>query len=325
MDWNDDGKKDLLTGEYNGTIRIYLNTGTDANPVFSGHTFLKAAGSNFDAGYYSSVEIADWNNDGLPDVLAGESTGKVWLLINTGSPGNPSFAAKAYVQDGSGNLSVGSVSAPCVVDWNRDGKKDLLVGETYGTIEFFENKGTDANPVFNGSKKLQAGAGNIDLGYYARPHTADWNGDDVKDIISGNSDGFVFFFQAMGPLALSANKLSESSGGRISLNLDAGPSNGGRSYLILGTVSGTCPGIPLHGGQAVLPVNWDQMTAIGLMLLNTSAFDDFLGILDGNGQAPAKLDLQYLPGAAGLLMHFAYALNNPWDYVSNAAGIEILP
>ena len=325
MDWNADGKKDLLTGENNGAIRIYLNTGTDANPAFSGHTFLKVSGSNFDAGNYSSVEITDWNNDGLPDVLAGESNGKVWLLVNRGTLGNPIFTSKPYVQDGSSNLTVGSVSTPCVVDWNRDGKKDLLVGETYGTVHFFENQGIDEDPVFNGSAQLQAGAGTLDVGYYARPFAADWNGDDVKDILCGTSDGFVFFYEAMGPLALSANTLSASSGGRLSLSLDAGPSNGGRNYLILGTVSGTSPGIPLPGGQVVLPINWDQMTNIGLMLLNTPAFDNFLGTLDVNGQAPAKLDLMHLPGAAGLYMHFAYALNNPWDYVSNAAAIEILP
>ena len=64
MDWNDDGKKDLLTGENPGAIRIYLNTGTDADPVFSGFTYLQVGGSNFDAGSYSWIHVADWDSDG---------------------------------------------------------------------------------------------------------------------------------------------------------------------------------------------------------------------------------------------------------------------
>ena len=50
-DWNDDGKKDLLIGNRTyrkdeninqGYISFYENTGTDANPSFSGHMNVKA-------------------------------------------------------------------------------------------------------------------------------------------------------------------------------------------------------------------------------------------------------------------------------------------
>jgi len=53
-DWNSDGKKDLLVGEkiepvfladtLVGKIRVYLNTGTNSNPVFSNYTLLQADG-----------------------------------------------------------------------------------------------------------------------------------------------------------------------------------------------------------------------------------------------------------------------------------------
>jgi hypothetical protein len=43
-DWNQDGKKDLIIGEYEGyegkaKFRVFLNIGTDANPKFSGKSF----------------------------------------------------------------------------------------------------------------------------------------------------------------------------------------------------------------------------------------------------------------------------------------------
>ena len=45
-DWNNDGKKDLLVGEgTGGQIRLYLNQGTDLNPVFNGYTEIEMNGN----------------------------------------------------------------------------------------------------------------------------------------------------------------------------------------------------------------------------------------------------------------------------------------
>jgi hypothetical protein len=42
MDWNGDGKRDLLVGQFGaGKLRIYLNSGTDTDPKFDKYEFLK--------------------------------------------------------------------------------------------------------------------------------------------------------------------------------------------------------------------------------------------------------------------------------------------
>jgi len=42
VDWNGDGKKDLLVGQFGGgKLRVYLNSGTDKEPVFKGFEFVK--------------------------------------------------------------------------------------------------------------------------------------------------------------------------------------------------------------------------------------------------------------------------------------------
>jgi len=42
-----------------------------------------------------------------------------------------------------------SQPAPCVTDWNDDGKKDLLIGSmANGDVVLFLNLGTDADPLF---------------------------------------------------------------------------------------------------------------------------------------------------------------------------------
>ena len=47
---------------------------------------------------------------------------------------------------------------PTVVDWNGDGKKDLLVGQFGGgRIRVDLNEGTDGKPTFKSFKYLQAG------------------------------------------------------------------------------------------------------------------------------------------------------------------------
>lgn len=52
-DWNDDGKKDLLIGQFSGgKIGLYLNTGTDAAPElkFSGNLAAGGAEISLPAG-----------------------------------------------------------------------------------------------------------------------------------------------------------------------------------------------------------------------------------------------------------------------------------
>ena len=44
-DWNNDGKKDLIVGQFDGgRIRLYVNHGTDSNPEFKDFSYLHAGG-----------------------------------------------------------------------------------------------------------------------------------------------------------------------------------------------------------------------------------------------------------------------------------------
>ena len=45
-DFNQDGKKDLLVGQFGGgRLRVYLNQGTDSEPQFDQFSFLQAEGA----------------------------------------------------------------------------------------------------------------------------------------------------------------------------------------------------------------------------------------------------------------------------------------
>lgn len=321
MDWNNDGKKDLITGEHYGTVRIYLNTNTDESPIFQGYSYLQVNQANFDCGSDSMPHVVDWNSDGRKDLLCGEIMGKVLLLLNVGTDADPVFDTSVFLKDGAVDLDVGNYASPTVADWNRDGKKDLIAGNRYGKISFFENKGTDESPLFSGSVLLDASVYS-----YAHLDLTDWDGDQVMDILCGDYQGYAWIFRVLGPLSLSDNRLSESTGGTIDLSLNAGLPNANREYLVLGSISGTEPGIPLPGGQTTLPLNYDLFFGLVLNHLNSPAFINFMGSLDGDGRSQARFNtLGPRPGTAGMDVSFAFALHPPWDYASNGATIEIVP
>lgn len=116
-----------------------------------------------------------------------------------------------------------------------------------------------------------------------------------------------------------------TQGGTIDFSLLAGEENADRTYLLLLTMSGIDPGHPLPGGQATLPLNWDVYTNLCISLVNSPLFHQFLGILDGSGKGTAQLNSSPIPFTlVGETLHFAYALNKPFDFVSNAIEVSLV-
>jgi len=200
VDWNNDGKKDLVTGTYPGQILLFLNQGTDAAPVFNSTAYIQVGGSTFDCGTRSMIDVVDWNNDGRKDLLCGEYYGRVYLLLNTGAEATPSFAVSTFVQNGGSTLDVGTMAHPVAVDWDGDGRKDLLVGSDGGTVQYFRNVGTDGAPSFSGADLLVLDNGaTLDAGSKSRPEVVDWNGDGRPDLLAGCEAGTVHLFTAIDP------------------------------------------------------------------------------------------------------------------------------
>lgn len=122
-----------------------------------------------------------------------------------------------------------------------------------------------------------------------------------------------------------AIELSAANGGTINLELDAGDAHSGRNYLLVGSLSGTDPGTLLPGGLATIPLNRDWFTDYILARLNTAVFSNFWGTLDAFGKGAAQLNAPPIPNWVGRTIHFAYTLNNPWNFASNPVGVEVVP
>ncbi len=85
FDVDGDGKKDLLTGNTEGQLLFYANTGSDAAPSFSGYVAATAAdvSINLPGTLRSRPAVCDWTGDGVADVLLGYGDGKVRLYRGT--------------------------------------------------------------------------------------------------------------------------------------------------------------------------------------------------------------------------------------------------
>ena len=204
--WDADARKDLLAGHGNGTIKIFLNIGTDESPTFDGGTLLQIGQpglkTNIDVGDRATPCIVDWNNDGKKDLVVGALDGKLHIFINEGTDTEPNFLAEIFAQASDSPLVVpSSRSSPDILDLDGDGKKDLLTGNTNGELLFYSNVATDIAPAFSGYVRVDSNGVQIDLGGTprSRPFVCDWTGDGYLDVLIGAFDGKVHLYRNIPP------------------------------------------------------------------------------------------------------------------------------
>jgi hypothetical protein len=251
-DWDGDGDWDLICGNTAGYIAFIENLsgpGVEhprwAEPkrlTAGGQTLRIVAGPNgsiqgpCEAKWgYTTQTVADWDGDGLPDIIANSILGKVCWYRNIGTRTAPELAAAQPVdvawEGGQPALAWGWLrpdgpalltqwrTTPVAVDWNADGLVDLVVLDQEGYLAFFERAVRDGRRVLlhprrvfcnEKGESLRFATGRAGRSGRRKLCVTDWDGDGRLDILINSKNAEFwrqteakdgrFFFRNMGNL-----------------------------------------------------------------------------------------------------------------------------
>ena len=177
FDANMDGLPDLLVTGFNTSFtpdtKLYLNQGD--------FTFAEN-NSNLIGAYFSSIDTADINNDGFPDLLI------------TGM--SPAFAASTtvYLNDGQANFTVLETEIPGAysgsarwIDYDSDGLKDIFIigSDTVGAniAKFYKNNG---DLTFTEDTETSNAITGLNM---SKAEFADYDNDGDLDLLTVGFDG----------------------------------------------------------------------------------------------------------------------------------------
>ena len=164
FDWDGDGQQDLISGNSAGEIAFIKNLGDGqkwaAPALFTvkGKPFRIMAGVNGSIQGpaerkwgYTVLSVADWDGDGRPDIIINSIWGKIEWLRGLGGlklaapqPVEVAWEGTApkpewnWWNPSPGTLATQWRTTPVAIDWNNDGRCDLIVLDHEGYPAYFE-------------------------------------------------------------------------------------------------------------------------------------------------------------------------------------------
>lgn len=204
FDANADGLKDLIIGNYGyfspmppyvSGLSYYVNTGTASVPAFQLVTrdYMQTNSLGI-TGIYPA--FGDIDGDGVDDMILGCTDGTLQLYLNTAGLGNPPVFVMPIVGPNFLGIDVGLFSAPQIIDVDRDGRNDLLIGERQGNLNYYRNTGSGSILNFT---LVSSTFGNVDvvkhhisITGYSAPVLKDVSGS--YELFVGSESGFIYHY-----------------------------------------------------------------------------------------------------------------------------------
>lgn len=212
VDWDGDGLWDLVTSTMSGRVYWIRNGGTRGSPRLEAPRPVLGPQGPLHSLPRSRPGIADWNGDGVPDVVLPDEHGVLTIFLGERSTGGAAadrggirltrtIVPRSPQDDAivmnpaSGSAASGRVQHE-IADWDGDGRLDVVASRRSSppasTLEivWYRNVGTAAAPVLEARVLIP----NVRSGHEAGLHVVDWNHDGILDLLTGDQEGRVWWW-----------------------------------------------------------------------------------------------------------------------------------
>ena len=218
-DWDGDGILDVIANDINGDVRLYRGVSCGGTEMYAGAgievewdgrqpvppwEWRGDPGKCLRAPWRSTVEMFDWNRDGLQDIVAMDCEGMIVLFeryrevdgrlllkspqrVFVDEKGRP-LCFNSGVRGGSGRARFR------LTDWDCDGRIDILQA-AFNARLVRQVAEKDGRYVFRYYKKV----GEEQLqGHTCCPTTVDFNADGIPDLVIAAEDGYFYYMPNKG-------------------------------------------------------------------------------------------------------------------------------
>jgi len=326
FDHSGDGLKDLLvscnghfdplTGNQICTIYYYENTGTLSIPEYTLVTEDYMNISQMGIGYslYFYPTFGDLDNDGDEDMVLGEYSGYCYYFENTGGAGNPAIfntyiilnnymgVGFPLVEPGTAGIFV----TPTLVDLERDGDLDLVVGRRNGKLNYYENIGTASAFSF---LYLTNFLGGVDVSEwwstegYAVPQFLDIDGE--YKLIVGSKTGYLHYYDDIETNISGSFTAIDSTVDNILTGTYSAPTifdinNDNRLEMVLGNARG---GVALYKSAQIGNINFSELKSDRkINVYPNPAYSNFIIDLSVLNQSEMELCLVTITDLSGRIL-----------------------